>query len=77
MMGHKELWKIMDEKEKIYAKPDFSEADGMRASELEGEFAEMDGWNAETDAATMLSGLRNQRGSALYFIGGHYLQSTR
>ncbi len=57
MMGHKELWKIMDEKEKIYAKPDFSEADGMRASELEGEFAEMDGWNAETDAATMLSNL--------------------
>jgi ATPase subunit of ABC transporter with duplicated ATPase domains len=57
LMGHKELWKIMDEKEKIYAKPDFSEADGMRASELEGEFAEMDGWNAETDAATMLSNL--------------------
>lgn len=57
MMGHKELWKIMDEKDKIYAKPDFSEADGMRASELEGEFAEMDGWNAETDAATMLSNL--------------------
>lgn len=57
MMGHQELWKIMDEKEKIYAKPDFSEADGMRASELEAEFAEMDGWNAETDAATILSNL--------------------
>jgi ATPase subunit of ABC transporter with duplicated ATPase domains len=57
LMGHKELWKIMDEKNKIYAKEDFSEADGIRASELEGEFAEMDGWNAETDAATMLSNL--------------------
>ncbi len=57
MMGHKELWKIMEEKDAIYAKPDFSEADGMRASELEGQFAEMDGWNAETDAATILSNL--------------------
>ncbi|MDA7802956.1 ATP-binding cassette domain-containing protein [Crocinitomix sp.] len=57
MMGHQELWKIMDEKDKVYAKPDFSEADGMRASELEAEFAEMDGWNAETDAATILSNL--------------------
>lgn len=57
MMGHEKLWQIMDEKDKIYAKPDFSEADGMRASELEAEFAEMDGWNAETDAATILSNL--------------------
>lgn len=57
MMGHKKLWKIMDEKEKIYVKEDFSEEDGMRASELEAEFAEMDGWNAETDAATILSNL--------------------
>lgn len=57
MMGHQELWKIMDEKNKIYEKPDFSEEDGMRASELEAEFAEMDGWNAETDAATILSNL--------------------
>jgi ATPase subunit of ABC transporter with duplicated ATPase domains len=57
MMGHKELWKVMQEKDAIYAKADFSEADGMRASELEGIFAEMDGWNAETDAATILSNL--------------------
>lgn len=57
MMGHKELWDIMQEKDAIYAKPDFSEADGMRASELESEFAEMDGWNAESDAASLLSGL--------------------
>lgn len=57
MMGHGELWKIMEEKEAIYAKPDFSEEDGMRASELEAQFAEMDGWNAETDAATLLSNL--------------------
>jgi len=57
MMGYYELWKIMEEKDAIYAKPDFSEEDGMRASELEGKFAEMDGWNAETDAATLLSNL--------------------
>lgn len=57
MMGHKKLWKIMKEKDAIYAKPDFSEEDGHRASELESEFAEMDGWNAESDAAALLSGL--------------------
>lgn len=57
MMGHDTLWKIMQEKDAIYAKPDFSEADGNRASELEAEFAEMDGWNAESDAAALLSGL--------------------
>lgn len=57
MMGHSALWKIISEKEAIYAKADFSEADGLRASELEAEFAEMDGWNAETDAAALLSNL--------------------
>lgn len=57
MMGNKKLWEIMSEKDALYAKPDFSEADGERASILEGEFAEMDGWNAESDAANMLSGL--------------------
>lgn len=57
MMGHSALWKIISEKEAVYAKPDFSEADGIRASELEAEFAEMDGWNAETDAAALLSNL--------------------
>jgi ATPase subunit of ABC transporter with duplicated ATPase domains len=55
--GHAELWAIMQEKNAIYAKPDFSEADGIRASELEEKFAEMDGWNAESDAAELLSGL--------------------
>jgi len=57
MMGHEELWSIMQEKNAIYAKPDFSEADGMKAAELEDRFAEMDGWNAESDAAMLLSGL--------------------
>lgn len=57
IMGHKKLYAILEEKDAIYMKEDFSEADGIRASELEGEFAEMDGWNAESDAASMLSGL--------------------
>jgi ATPase subunit of ABC transporter with duplicated ATPase domains len=57
MKGHSELWKIIEEKDALYAKPDFSEADGMRTAELEGEFAEMDGWNAENDAATILSNM--------------------
>lgn len=57
MMGHQELWSIMKEKDALYAKPDFSEEDGVRASELEAKFAEMDGWNAESDAAALLSGL--------------------
>jgi ATPase subunit of ABC transporter with duplicated ATPase domains len=57
MMGHSTLWKIMKEKDEIYAKPDFSEADGIKASELESVFAEMNGWNAESDAAALLSGL--------------------
>lgn len=56
--GHKRLYEIMKEKDAIYAKPDFSDADGIKASELEGEFAEMEGWNAESDAAILLSGLR-------------------
>lgn len=57
MMGHARLWQIMQEKDAIYAKADFSEQDGIRASDLETEFAEMDGWNAESDAAALLSGL--------------------
>ncbi len=57
MIGHSTLWKIMKEKDEIYAKPDFSEEDGLRASELESQFAEMNGWNAESDAAALLSGL--------------------
>ncbi len=57
MMGHQHLWQIMQDKDAIYSKPDFSEEDGIRASELEAEFAEMNGWNAESDAAALLSGL--------------------
>jgi ATPase subunit of ABC transporter with duplicated ATPase domains len=57
IMGHKRLFEIMEEKDALYAKPDFSDADGMRASELEGEFGDMEGWNAETDAASLLSNL--------------------
>lgn len=57
IMGHKKLWEIMKEKEEVYAKPDFSDEDGVKASELEAEFAEMNGWMAESDAAEMLSGL--------------------
>ena len=55
--GHAELWAVLQEKNEIYAKPDFSEADGIKASELEEQFAEMDGWNAESGAAELLSGL--------------------
>ena len=57
LMGHTKLWSIMQEKDAIYAKPDFSDEDGIKASELEGEFAEMDGWNAEPSAAALLSGI--------------------
>ncbi len=57
IMGHTTLWKIMEEKDALYAKPDFSDEDGIRASELEEKFAEMEGWNAESDAASLLSGL--------------------
>ncbi len=57
IMGNQRLYDIMKEKEAIYAKEDFSDEDGIRASELEGEFAEMNGWEAESDAATLLNGL--------------------
>src|SRR5665213_44396 len=57
LMGNQRLYAIMDEKEKLYAKPDFSEADGGRAAELEGEFAELNGWDAEAQAGSMLEGL--------------------
>jgi ATPase subunit of ABC transporter with duplicated ATPase domains len=57
IMGHSELWSIMQEKDALYAKPDFSDADGERVGELENRFAELDGWNAESDAAALLSGL--------------------
>ncbi len=57
IMGNQRLYDIMKEKDALYAKPDFSDEDGIRASELEGEFAEMNGWEAESDAATLLNGL--------------------
>lgn len=57
IMGNKRLYDVMKEKEEIYAKPDFSDEDGARVADLEAEFAEMNGWEAESDAATMLNGL--------------------
>ena len=57
IMGHKRLYEIMVEKDALYSKPDFSDEDGMRTAELEAEFADLEGWNAETDAATLLSNL--------------------
>ncbi len=57
LMGHTVLWDIMKEKDALYAKADFTDADGIRASELEEKFAELEGWNAESDAAALLSGL--------------------
>ena len=57
LMGHQPLWENMKEREALYAKPEMTEEDGNRAAELEEKFAEMDGWNAESDAAQLLSGL--------------------
>nr|WP_312578806.1 ATP-binding cassette domain-containing protein [Sedimentibacter sp.] len=57
IMGNKRLYEIMKEKDALYAKEDFSDEDGVKASELEGEFAEMDGWNAETEISQILQGL--------------------
>ncbi len=57
MKGHERLWNIMHEKNELYMKPDFSDEDGLQAAHLEAEFAEMNGWNAESDAASLLSNL--------------------
>lgn len=57
LMGHTKLWKIIEERNEIYAKSEFSDEDGMRAAELEGEFAELNGWEAETEAEMLLTGL--------------------
>ena len=57
MMGHTVLWDIMKQREELYAKTDFTDEDGLKVSELEEKFAELDGWNAESDAAALLSGL--------------------
>ena len=57
LMGHTVLWDIMKQREALYAKADFSDEDGLKAAELEEKFAELEGWNAESDAAILLSGL--------------------
>ena len=74
LKGHTTLWKIIEEKEAVYAKPDFSEEDGNRAAELEAEFAELEGWNAESDAAALLSGLdvpESEHHKLMKELGGH------
>ncbi len=73
IMGHKRLVEIMDEKDALYAKPDFSEEDGMKASELEAEFAELNGWDAESEAARLLNGLgipENEHSMAARLLNG-------
>lgn len=62
IMGHRRLYDLMKEKDALYSKPDFSDEDGIKAAELEAEFAEMEGWNAESDAANLLSGLGIKEG---------------
>ena len=57
LYGHKRLYEIMEEKEALYSKPDFNDEDGIKVSELEGEFAELDGWSAESNAEILLNGL--------------------
>jgi ATPase subunit of ABC transporter with duplicated ATPase domains len=57
LMGHEKLWQVMQDKDVLYSKTDFSDEDGVKLAELEGYFADMDGWNAESDAASLLSGL--------------------
>lgn len=57
IQGHQKLYRVMQEKDALYAKPDFSEADGVKAAELETEFAELDGWNAESDASQLLQSM--------------------
>ena len=60
IMGHQRLYAIMEEKDALYAKPDFTDEDGIKASELEGEFAELNGWEAESEAAALLNGTWNR-----------------
>ena len=69
IMGHQRLVDIMDEKEALYAKPDFSEADGLKVSDLEAEFAELNGWEAETEAARLLNGLGIEESSHNLLMG--------
>ncbi|GAB3337822.1 ATP-binding cassette domain-containing protein [Marivirga atlantica] len=75
MMGHTKLWNNIKAKEELYSKPDFSEEDGNKVAELEEQFAEMDGWNAESDAAALLSGLgieEEHHYSLMKDISGNY-----
>lgn len=75
IMGNQRLYDIMKEKETIYAKEDFTEEDGIRASELEGEFATMNGWEAESDAATLLNGLGIE--TSLHYMQMHELSGSQ
>ena len=67
LMGHSKMWKVMHERDAIYAKEDFSEADGIKAGELEHEFGEMGGYTAESDAAQLLSELGELSPKHVYF----------
>ena len=69
MMGHTVLWDIMKQREELYAKEDFTDEDGLKVSELEEKFAELDGWNAESDAAALLSGLGIKEDKHYVLIG--------
>lgn len=69
LRGHQHLWNIMQEKEALYAKVDFSDADGERVAQLESDFAEMNGWNAESDAASLLSGLGISESDHYRYLG--------
>ncbi len=74
MMGHSRLFEIMEEKDILYAKPDFTEHDGIRASELEGEFAELNGWQAEAEASELLMGLgidKDLQGKKMHELDGN------
>ena len=75
IMGNQRLYDIMKEKDAIYAKEDFTEEDGIRASELEGEFATMNGWEAESDAATLLNGLGID--TSLHYLQMHELSGSQ
>ena len=66
MRGYKRLVDVMDEKDALYANPDFSEEDGIRAAELESEFAEMNGYDAEYQAGQLLNALGDSRGASLF-----------
>lgn len=70
MMGHTVLWNIMKQREELYAKTDFTDEDGLKVSELEEKFAELDGWNAESDAVFFVKWVGHKGRQALYVDGG-------